>query len=95
MPKAINPLLPFTTANAAEDLKYWMNSGNQKIIERIQQLIDSARATPGEGIGKPERLRFEGGETYSRRINKLHRLVYRVEGERLIILAARFHYDDK
>ncbi|MFM6941645.1 MAG: Txe/YoeB family addiction module toxin [Candidatus Planktophila sp.] len=95
MAKAIKELKPYTTANAAEDLKYWKNSGNQKILQRIEVLIRSALETPGSGIGKPERLKFEGGETYSRRINKQHRLVYRVEGDRLILLAARFHYDDK
>ena len=88
-------LIPHSTGQADADLTYWQNSGNQKILIRINELIKAACETPSAGIGKPERLKFEGGETYSRRINKQHRLVYRVEGDRLIILAARFHYDDK
>ena len=95
MAKELKPLHLYVTPNAEEDLKFWNTSGNQKILERIEVLIRSALETPDSGIGKPERLKFEGGETYSRRINKQHRLVYRLDGERLIILAARFHYDDK
>jgi toxin YoeB len=85
----------YTTPNAQADLHYWATSGNLKILQRIKTLIGSAQVDPASGIGKPKRLKFEGGETFSRRINKQHRLVYRIEGERLIILAARFHYDDK
>jgi toxin YoeB len=95
MTKARKPLQLFKTPNADADLQYWRNSGNQRILERIEVLIRSALETPESGIGKPERLKFEGGSTFSRRINKQHRLVYRVDGDRLIILAARFHYDDK
>ena len=46
-------------------------------------------------MGKPERLKFHHLETYSRRIDRIHRLVYRVENEKIVILAARFHYTDK
>lgn len=88
-------LTPRTTDQADIDLTYWQQSGNQKMIDRINRLISAACENPFQGIGKPERLKFEGGETYSRRINKQHRLVYRVEGKHLIILAARFHYLDR
>ena len=95
MAKGPKRLQLYVTPNAETDLNYWKTSGNQKILERIYSLISSALETPQSGIGKPKRLKFEGGETYSRRINQQHRLVYRIEGERLIILAARFHYGDK
>lgn len=95
MAKELKPLQLFMTTNAEDDLEFWSTSGNQKILERIEALIRSARQTPQAGIGKPKRLKFEGGETFSRRINHQHRLIYRVDGERLIILAARFHYGDK
>ena len=88
-------LAPRTTDQADIDFIYWQQSGNQKMIDRINRLILAACENPARGVGKPERLKFEGGTTFSRRINKQHRLVYRVDGDRLIILAARFHYDDK
>lgn len=95
MPKRKLPLELHATEQAHLDLDYWMKSGNQKIVERINKLISAALADPANGIGKPERLRFHTIETYSRRIDRTHRLVYRVEGGRLVILAARFHYHEK
>ena len=48
---------------------------------------------PFTGIGVPEQLRFHDQATYSRRIDKTHRLVYRVDGKALVIISARFHYE--
>ena len=39
-----------------EDLNFWKQSGNEKIQNRIIQLLESIKATPYEGIGKPEPL---------------------------------------
>ena len=85
----------FKTTNAEEDLQYWQQSGNQKMLDRINRLISAACENPSQGIGKPERLKYYEFETYSRRIDNIHRLLYRVEGKNLVILSARFHYDDK
>ena len=84
-----------STLQADQDFIYWQKSENLKKLERINKLIDSCRQNPGSGIGKPERLRFYQIETYSRRIDSTHRLVYRIEDGRIIILSARFHYADK
>jgi len=84
-----------STSRADLDFVYWQSSGNLKILTRINQLIEAARINPASGLGKPERLKFHNVETYSRRIDRTHRLVYRVEGEKIIILTARFHYADK
>jgi toxin YoeB len=84
-----------STSRADLDFIYWQGSGNLKILTRINKLIEAARLNPATGLGKPERLKFHNVETYSRRIDRTHRLVYRVEGEKITILAARFHYADK
>jgi toxin YoeB len=47
---------------------------------------------PHSGIGKPERLRAIGADLWSRRITQEHRLVYRVTGESVDFLQARYHY---
>lgn len=95
MPAAKKVLEVESTSRADLDFIYWQGSGNIKILARINKLIESARLSPATGIGKPERLKFHHLETYSRRIDRIHRLVYRVEKEKIIILAARFHYADK
>ncbi len=88
-------LTPYTTKQADIDLEYWQRSGNHKILERINRLVEASLSSPETGIGKPEKLRFQDSEVYSRRIDSQHRLIYRVEGDKLVILSARFHYDDK
>jgi len=80
------------TPRAIEDLDYWRTSGNQKKLDRINALIANCLETPFSGIGAPEQLRFQDQDTYSRRIDKTHRLVYRVVGKKLVIISARFHY---
>ena len=81
------------TTGAAQDITYWIESGNSKKLERINSLILSCLINPYSGIGVPEQLRFKDEATYSRRIDKIHRLVYRVEGATLVIISARFHYE--
>jgi len=49
--------------------------------------------SPLEGIGKPEPLKFLDSDTWSRRIDLEHRLVYRVTQNRLDFLQARYHYE--
>jgi toxin YoeB len=59
---------------------------------RVLRLIDESLRTPFTGSGKPEPLKHSLAGSWSRRIDREHRLVYRVEGDRLIVLACRFHY---
>ena len=89
------PFIVESTNQADLDFLYWQQSGNLKMLARINKLIQSCCENPATGIGKPERLRFYEIETYSRRIDRIHRLVYRVEDRKIVILAARFHYADK
>lgn len=77
---------------ALEDLEYWKKSGNKIIQKRIQQLIESIQETPYEGIGKPEGLKHKFSGKWSRRINQKHRLIYKLEGHAIVIIALRYHY---
>lgn len=75
-----------------EQFCYWKQN-NQKIVEKIEKLIASISSNPFDGIGKPEPLRFQLANCWSRRINREHRLVYKVENGTITLLACRFHYD--
>jgi len=46
------------------------------------------------GIGKPEPLKGEFGGFWSRRIDEVNRLVYRVKDGILEVLSCKGHYDD-
>jgi len=77
--------------HAWEDYLSWME-GDRKSLRKINDLIRDIQRSPFEGLGKPEALRFELSGSWSRRIDQEHRLVYRVEGDDLHILACRYHY---
>jgi toxin YoeB len=55
-------------------------------------MIEEAKRRPGDGIGKPERLTANLSGYWSRRIDGEHRLVYKVEGDQIVIIQARYHY---
>ncbi len=78
--------------NAWEDYVSLLNE-DSKILKKINDLIKDIQRTPYHGIGKPEPLKFDLSGFWSRRIEREHRLVYRVEGEELLIYACRYHYD--
>lgn len=66
---------------------------DKKIHKRIVDLIFDILRHPFTGIGKPEPLKHELKGYWSRRINDEHRLVYKVEGDAIIIIACKYHYD--
>ncbi len=77
--------------NGFEDLAWWIQQ-DRKMALRIVQLIKEIQRTPFEGTGKPEPLKHELKGCWSRRITQEHRLVYEVKGDKVRILACRFHY---
>ncbi|NOT81115.1 MAG: Txe/YoeB family addiction module toxin [Gallionella sp.] len=60
--------------------------------ERINKLIQETQREPFAGIGKPEALKHALSGYWSRRITDEHRMVYRVEGNALLIAQLRFDY---
>ena len=76
---------------ALEDLRYWVEQDRRKAL-RIIQLTQECLKSRFSGSGKPEPLRHALAGCWSRRIDREHRLVYKVEGDSLIVLACRFHY---
>ena len=79
------------TADARAEYIEWQES-DRKGLRRLNKLIEEARRTPHEGIGKPEALRGDLAGFWSRRIDGRHRLVYKVDGDSLLIAQCRYHY---
>ena len=65
---------------------------DRKTLRRVNDLIREITRDPFSGIGKPEPLKHEFAGCWSRRIDREHRLVYRVEAEMVTILRCRHHY---
>jgi len=83
------------TANGWENYLFWFRS-DLDLLRRIHELIDDARRHPFAGLGKPEPLKGRYAGWWSRRINREHRLVYRVHGtgddQALEIAQCRYRY---
>lgn len=79
------------TENAWDDYLYWQKI-DKKIILRINKLIQSIQRTPFEGLGDPEPLKHQLSGFWSRRIDKEHRLVYKISDESIMVVQCRYHY---
>ena len=76
---------------AKDEYEEWKKE-NVKIFERIRELIKDIRKTPFKGIGKPEPLKYGLQGYWSRRIDKINRLVYTVKDNTIIVLSCKYHY---
>ena len=78
---------------AWEGYIYWQ-AQDKKALKRVNQLLQDAVRNGYTGIGKPEPLRGEFSGFWSRRIDAVNRLVYRINGDVLEVLSCKGHYDD-
>lgn len=79
-------------ADAAwEDYLYWQQT-DRKTLKRINTLIKDIQRHPFQGIGDPEPLKHNWSGYWSRRIDREHRIVYRITDEALVIVQCRYHY---
>jgi toxin YoeB len=76
---------------AWEDYLYWQQT-DKKTLKRINTLIKEVKRQPFDGVGDPEPLKHNWSGYWSRRIDREHRLVYKIEDNRLIIAQCRYHY---
>jgi len=79
---------------ALEDINYWKKTGNKAVQKKISALINDIIAHPYSGLGKPEALKHELSGSWSRRITRVDRLVYRIniKNNTLEIETLRGHY---
>ena len=66
---------------------------DEKTMKRINMLLRDISRDPFSGVGKPEPLKGDLSGFWSRRIDDVHRLVYRVKGDTVEILSCKGHYD--
>lgn len=76
---------------AWNDYLNWQQT-DKAILRKINQLIKDIQRDSFAGIGKPEPLRHDLSGYWSRRIDDVNRLVYRVENDVLTIAQCRGHY---
>lgn len=79
------------SAHAWEDYLFWQKT-DKKILRRINNLIKEISREPFTGTGKPEPLKHALSGYWSRRITDADRIVYKVEGDSVLIAQLRYHY---
>ena len=79
------------STHAWEDYLHWQKV-DKKTLNRINRLIKEISRNHYEGLGDPEPLKHNWSGFWSRRIDREHRIVYRVDGDRLYIAQCRYHY---
>ena len=76
---------------AWEDYLYWQKT-DKKVLKRINLLIKDIKRQPFTGLGDPEPLKHNWSGYWSRRIDREHRLVYKVTDKSIIVVQCRYHY---
>ena len=79
------------TKDAFLEYNQWFAS-DLKLVARIQELIRDIDRDPFKGIGKPEPLKGNWAGYWSRRIDREHRLVYKISEIQILIVKCKGHY---
>lgn len=84
------------TDQAVEDA-YRLKRSEPKAYAKYLRLLNELQEHPSTGTGKPHQLSGDRAGQWSRSITKKHRLVYEIDGQRVLVyvLSAYGHYDDK
>lgn len=81
------------TEQAWQDYLYWQTQ-DKKTLRRINQLLTDISRNGNAGMGKPEPLKHNFAGYWSRRIDEVNRLVYRITDGTIEVLQCRGHYQD-
>lgn len=77
--------IEFTT-EVLEHIEKLKKTGGKTILKKFFSLIQEQKEHPETGTGKPERLKHFQQNTWSRRIDKKHRLVYLIDGAKIVVI---------
>ena len=75
---------------AWDDYLFWQS--DKAALRRINTILKDIKRDPFVGIGKPEPLKGNYSNYWSRRIDEKNRIVYRVEQNTVEVIQCRDHY---
>ncbi len=78
---------------AWDDYLYWQKQ-DRKTLKRINVLLKDIERSRFDGIGKPEPLKENLNDMWSRRIDDSNRIVYYEKDGVIYIISCRGHYGD-
>ncbi len=77
--------------DAFREYQSWIDK-DRKTALRIGDLIRDILRNPYDGIGKPEALKHQFKGYWSRRIDREHRLIYKITETSVLIISCYSHY---
>ena len=77
--------------DAFKEYQQWIEL-DRKVALRIGDLIRDILRNPFDGIGKPEALKHQFKGYWSRRIDREHRLIYKITETSVVIISCYSHY---
>jgi toxin YoeB len=79
---------------ANKGIAFHKKAGDKAVLKKLNALLEELIEHPRTGTGQVEVLKHYSEETLSRRINREHRLVYRIREEtvQVLILSTHGHY---
>lgn len=83
------------TEKALTDIEKLKKSGNKQALQKLLQFYLELQEHPRTGTGQVAQLKHFKEETWSRRITKEHRLVYRIYDDvvEVLVVSAYGHYE--
>ena len=76
------------------DLSEWVCEDRKKYQRIINLIEDILRNGLNQGLGKPEKLRYQNEARYSRRIDEKNRIVYTERDGSLYVISCKGHYNE-
>jgi len=82
------------SAEAQRDVIKLQNK-SPETLKKLIKLLPELREHPRSGTGKVERLKHYAQETWSRRLSKEHRIIYRIDDGivEVLVVSAFGHYE--
>ena len=79
---------------ADKDIRGYLKAGNKTAFKKVQAILKELELHPTTGTGQPEQLKYELSGYWSRRIDKMNRIIYRIEEEKVtvVVVSAMGHY---
>ena len=81
------------TSKSWEEYCYWQTQ-DKKTLKRINQLLTDIARNNFTGMGKPEPLKNNLNGYWSRRIDEVNRLVYKVTNNQIEVIQCKGHYNN-
>ena len=80
------------SVKAWEEYCYWQMQ-DKRTLKKINILLSDIQRNPFSGLGKPEALKENFSGYWSRRIDNVNRLVYRIDNNLIEVIQCKGHYE--